>query len=124
MVRKISETILDFASPLLGALPRPTDLESTKNALAMAIAAWNAVTLDRWGIAASQTGATRRALEAMPEPGREAALAVFDGLVERKRAQFGDDLRAVGKWEVTASAGGGFALSVDARAPGDEGERC
>lgn len=116
MARKISETILDFASPLLNALGSAPSDEQVRTALSIAIAAWNAATLDAWKPESAEADALRRSIQAAEDSPREAMLAVVDSLLERKRASFAGDLRAVGKWEVLHTETG-ISLSADAHLP-------
>jgi hypothetical protein len=44
----VSETLLDFASPLTGDLGDLLDLGDVHEVLALAITAWNAAVLDAW----------------------------------------------------------------------------
>jgi hypothetical protein len=117
MARKISETVLDFAAPLLNALGPNPDAAQLQNALAIAIAAWNAATIDAWkpGTTA-EAESVRASLAAAAGADPAAMLALFDGLLDRKRSLFAEDLRAVGKWEVAPSEKG-FALTADGYLP-------
>lgn len=117
MARKLSETVLDFAAPLLSALGPGPDSAQLHHALAIAIAAWNAAAIDAWkpGTTA-EADSVRRSLEAAAGADPAAMLALFEGLLDRKRTLFADDLRAVGKWEVVPSETG-FALTADGYLP-------
>jgi len=94
--------------------PGPDQL---RNALSIAIASWNAATLDAWkpGTTA-ETDALRRSLEAAGGADPQAMLVLFEGLLARKRTLFADDLRAVGKWDVVRSEQG-YSLSADGYLP-------
>ena len=117
MARKISETVLSFAAPLLNALGPNPELAQIKNALSIAIAAWNAATLDAWKPGTTvEADSVRRSLGAAGGADPSAMLVLFEGLLERKRTLFADDLRAVGKWEVVLKDAG-FALSADGYLP-------
>ncbi len=117
MPRKLSETLLDFASPLLGALPPRADADALRHALAMAIAAWNAVTLDQWRPGSTEAEWTRAFLKDADEPERTALLAVFDRLVARKHSDFAGERQAVGKWEVLRAKDGTFDLAAEGYLP-------
>ncbi|MHB8873227.1 MAG: hypothetical protein ACYC8T_06025 [Myxococcaceae bacterium] len=118
MARKISETILDFASPLLNALGNAPSDEQVRTALSIAIAAWNAATLDAWKPENAEAEALRRSIAAADESHRVAMLALVESLLERKRTGFAHDLRAVGKWEVLRTETGS-SLSADAYLPSE-----
>jgi len=117
MARKLSETVLDFAAPLLSSLGPSPDQAQLRNALSIAIAAWNAATLDAWkpGTTA-EADSVRRSLQTAAGADPAPMLALFDGLLERKLTLFAGDLRAVGKWEVIP-AEQGFSLSADGYLP-------
>ena len=109
--RKISETFLDFAAPVLGDAPERATEGQLDNALRVAFAAWNAVVyadaindrcfLDE--IRAATCG----------EPG---PAAITELLIARKRELFGDDHRLIGQWKVSRRDGQ-FYLHAEARDP-------
>jgi hypothetical protein len=111
--RKISETFLDFASPLLDVLPHGVGKAEFESVLKIAFTVWNAV------VYADVTGdekhlETIRKLTAQdPDP---IALPLIKQLIDRKRAVFGADHRLIGEYRVTAKWGG-FNLWAEARTP-------
>lgn len=109
--RKISETFLDFASPLLRDLPSEAPERRAKEALQVAYTAWNAA------IFADVLNEDRhlRQLRGLLAHKPEVAQLV-EQLIARKRALFGDDHRLTGTWEVTRTADG-INLRADARDP-------
>src|SRR5690242_2647503 len=102
----LPETLQEFAVPIIQELPADAELKQLKNALTIAITIWNAVVLDDLGAGHDFVKQARQPLEELPEPGRTNLLATFETLVERKRRLFRDDLRAVGKWDVSRGPGG------------------
>lgn len=110
--RKISETLLLFAEPLLREADADTTDEQLHSALKVAILAWNAVAMAGWGVGRDYLAEARAALRAggvSPAP--------FDALVARRRQLFADDPRAVGEWEVRREPDGGFRLRASAHLP-------
>ena len=109
--RKISETFLHFAAPMLRDLPSEAPELRAEEALRVAFAAWNAVVF-------ADVLNDYRYLEqfrslAADKP--EVALLVQQ-LVARKRALFGDGERLIGTWEVRRTTDG-INLRADARDP-------
>jgi hypothetical protein len=92
--RKLSETVIDFAQPMLDAEVARVDEHSMRAALGFVVAVWNAV------VAAAQAG--RPVDAAMIRAGLPGHrwLAWVEPLLTRKRERFGDDLRSVGDWQV------------------------
>jgi hypothetical protein len=92
--RKLSETVLDFARPMLDAEGAQTDEHHMRATLGFVIAVWNAV------VAATHAG------ESLDATTIRADLPVYrwtkwlEPLLTRKRERFGDDLRIVGNWHV------------------------
>jgi hypothetical protein len=100
--RKLSETLLEFAQPLLDADPRPVDAARLRAMLGFAIGAWNMV--------ASEVLPNADAMDELAHLAHGEALAWLERLTARKRERFPDDLRLVGNWHVRASRG---RLDVD-----------
>lgn len=111
--RKISETLLDFAQPLLQALPQPLQRKHLEEALTLAVTLWNLATAEQWGLGTSWTRVSRRALQAIPGPVREALL---EQMLERKRVRFAVDRRFVGHFEVIDTEKG-LTVRADAHLP-------
>lgn len=109
--RKISETFLDFASPVLGdgsEEPRDSQLG---DALRVAFSIWNAVVyadvLDDQHFLDEIRAATGGQLE---------TAAIIELLIARKRELFADDPRLIGQWDVFLRDGA-LRLRADARDP-------
>jgi len=99
--RKISETLLDFAGPLIdesGASEK--DFEA---ALRFATVVWNIAVAQERGWAVGQVDKMRAELTTKAFPAR--LLKAYDSLVEGKGARFSGDLRMVGKWQLKRSKG-------------------
>ena len=109
--RKISETFLEFAAPLLRDLPDDNLEQYVGQALQVAFMAWNAVIFsdglnDRWYL-----DEVRRLTANTPE-----ATLLIEQMIARKCALFGNDDRLIGTWELTRTEDG-FNLRADARDP-------
>jgi hypothetical protein len=109
--RKISETFLDFASPVLHDLPSEALEDRIRDALQVSYTAWNAVIFadvlnDHWHLSE-----VRRLTADKPE-----AALLIEKMISRKRALFAHDERLIGEWEVTRTEEG-INLHADARDP-------
>jgi len=109
--RKISETFLHFAAPLLDNLPSEAPEDRTQQALEVSFAAWNAVVFADVLNDHRHLDEIRRLTADKPET----ALLV-EQLIARKRALFADDERMIGTWELTRTEDG-INLRADARDP-------
>jgi hypothetical protein len=98
--RSISETLLDFARPLLEHLPEDTTAAQRADVLRLAVTVWNAIVKDRRERGTRHLGEVRAQLEAAEEPGRTVMLSVLEALVARKRLLFEADLRVIGPYAV------------------------
>ena len=99
--RKLSETLLDFARPLIEADPGRIDEYGMRTLLGFAINVWNAVvTAELHGAPPDLAGV--RAELALDRIAVD-VFAWFDRLVVRKREHFSGDLRLVGNWRVRRS---------------------
>jgi hypothetical protein len=96
--RKLSETLLEFAQPLLDADPGRIDEHRLRILLGFAINVWNLVVTDEPDGSANKVAdlSTKLASDQIPAE----VLAWLDRLVVRKREHFHDDLRIVGNWQV------------------------
>jgi hypothetical protein len=116
MAAKISETLLEYAAPLLAQMPPGASLQQQQAFFQVVITVWNALVVAQRGKENLVPDVYRR-LEAMPQPGRTVMLAMVDVLVDRKRQHFANDLRAVGRWELRVKANGELSLWAEARGP-------
>ena len=109
--RKISETFLHFAEPLLQDLPSEAPKDRAQVAFKLSFAAWNAVIFADVLNDHRHLDEVRRLLADQPE-----AALLMEQLIARKRALFADDERMIGTWEVTRTEDG-INLRADARDP-------
>jgi len=109
--RKISETFLDFAAPMLGDLPREAPDQHAQKALEVSFTAWNAVIF-------ADVLNDHRHIEEIRRltAGKAETAMLMEQLIARKRALFPDDERLIGTWEVTRTEDG-INLRADARDP-------
>lgn len=92
--RKLSETVIDFARPMLDAENAQIDEHHLRAVLGFAIMIWNSI------VAAAQAGVTLDVATLRAGFAAHRWLAWVEPLLTRKRARFGDDLRLVGAWHV------------------------
>ena len=109
--RKISETFLHFAEPLLHDLPSEVPEGRAEVALNLSFTAWNAVIFADVLNDHRHLDEIRRLMADKPE-----AALLMEQLIARKRALFADDERMIGTWEVTRTEDG-INLRADARDP-------
>lgn len=109
--RKISETFLDFAAPLLQDLPTEAPELRARPALEVAYTAWNAVIFADVLNDHQHLTYARRLTAGQPE-----TAMLIEHMIARKRALFGDDERIIGTYEVTRTEDG-INVRADARDP-------
>ena len=109
--RKISETFLHFAAPLLHDLPSEAPEHRAREALQVSFTAWNAVVFADVLNDHRYLDEIRRLTADKPE-----TALLMEQLIARKRALFADDERLIGTWEVTRTEDG-INLRADARDP-------
>jgi len=107
---KISAAFLEFAQPILGE-EGSLAAEQIEQILRVAFVAWNAVVYDT--VHRNTQWVTRLRTQVAPDA---ALSAVVEGLIERKRTQFGNDLRLVGSYKMVET-NGEWRLRVEARSP-------
>lgn len=109
--RKISETFLSFAEPLLQDLPTEGLVPHVEEVLTVAYTAWKAVVI------ADVLGEDRYLADVRHRLGNDpVTTALVETLVSRKRTLFGDDAGIIGSYEVRKTADG-FHVQADARDP-------
>lgn len=96
--RKLSETLLEFAQPMLDADPEPLDERRMRMLLGFAINVWNVVVTEQTGDAPTPIAELRAEFVASGIPAE--LLECFDLLSTRKRERFAADRRMVGNWTV------------------------
>jgi hypothetical protein len=109
--RKISETFLQFAEPLLEALGPNLSEAQMKRPLNVAWTVWNAVVYAD----AAKNNHTLELLRSSTDQAPEAE-ALVEALIERKRTLFADDHRLIGEYEVFHKDGE-LRLRAEARDP-------
>ena len=109
--RKISETFLHFAEPLLQDLPCEAPERRARAALQVSFTAWNVVMFADVLNDDTYLDEIRRLTAARPE-----TAVLVEQMIARKRALFADDARLIGNWEVTRTEDG-INLHADARDP-------
>ena len=109
--RKISETFLHFAEPLLSGLgPNATD-DQMNEALKIAFVVWNSVVYD------TVNGETKLVDQLRQTTAHDPDMSLFMArLIFRKQKLFGDDHRLVGEFKLTRK-NGEMNLRVEARDP-------
>ena len=112
--RKISETLLDFAQPLLECVPAHLPPQRLEEYLRLPITIWNAVILDELG---TMPGAVAQVRSRIAHAGNAIQMEAFDSMVERKRASFGSDHRLIGRHWVHVDPDGTFHIRAEARLP-------
>jgi len=108
--RKISETILDFGSPILRVLPENVTKEEFEAAIRFIVTAWNAVVLDGWNKTKKYEIEYCKALDKMPIE----ISGALGKLIKRKKRKYSSDLRAVGNYWVIEK-NGEFVFRAEAR---------
>lgn len=109
--RKISETFLEFAQPLLVPLgPDATECEMNQ-ALRIAFVVWNAVVYETVNQEAHYVEMLQDSTAGDPE-----VVLLVNQLVERKRRQYGSDHRLVGDFKLSIR-NGQMNLRAEARDP-------
>ena len=92
--RKISESFMEFAEPLVVPLGPDATAAEKEGALMIAFTIWNAV------VYADAVGKTQILDEVKRTTGKEPDMAaLIGGMIERKRSLFGDDHRLVGEYK-------------------------
>ena len=109
--RKISETFLQFAVPIIHDLPSEAPEHRAREALQVAFTVWNAVifadVLNDHGYLDQIRHLTA---------GNSEAGLLMEQMIARKRELFADDERMIGDWEVTRTEDG-INVRADARDP-------
>jgi hypothetical protein len=109
--RKISETLLDFAAPIIQDLPSEAPEHRARQALQVSFTVWNAVIL---ADVLNDHGYLDE-IRCLTADNPEAGLLV-EQMIERKRSLFANDDRMIGDWEVTRTEDG-INVRADARDP-------
>ena len=109
--RKISETFLDFAAPMMRDLPSEGPEHRARQALEVSFTVWNAVIFADVLNDHAYLNQIRHLTAGNPETG-----LLVEQMIARKRELFADDERMIGDWEVTRTQDG-INVRADARDP-------
>jgi len=114
--RKISETILDFGTPVLHDLTQDTPIEIVRASFNIAIIVWNAhvMAMPVWN--APQVLEQLQALLETPAAAPQ-MIEAYHELSARRRERFANDPRTVGQWDVSIIPNQGLRLRCDAHVP-------
>jgi hypothetical protein len=110
--KKISETFLRFAAPVLSTMPEGATPSEIENVLRVPHLVWNALVLDH---ARGTTDWLTRVRQMIAPSPRSAA--VIEDLIDRKRRLFADDNLLIGDFRVTRPGPGEINLWAEARNP-------
>jgi hypothetical protein len=109
--RKISETFLEFAEPLLEKEGTPPTAQEADRVLQFASTIWNSVVLDT--VHGKTEWVTRVRNQFAAHPPLE---ALIERMILRKQRLFGHDLRLIGEFKILEKDGE-WRLRAEARAP-------
>ena len=109
--RKISETFLEFVSPLFKYLSPGADVHEIEKVIEIGFTAWNAVILSNVEGAPDYLDMIKTKLEHDIE-----GFAMVSELIDRKRKVFGGDQRLIGNYRVRMKHGE-LRLWAEARDP-------
>ena len=107
--RKISETFLDFSSPLLDALGPDVNKYQVEQVLKIAFTAWNAVVLDT--VQGNTQHVTKLRDLTADDP---MSAALIEQMISRKQDMFSGDHRMIGEYRLTLKRGE-WRLRAEAR---------
>jgi hypothetical protein len=112
--RKISETFLDFAEPLLAPLGAEATEHEMEEAMQIAFTVWNAVVFDAVDCSSRWVDQLRDLAGHDPH-----VRPIIEQLVARKQTLFGNDHRLVGEYQLYRHHGE-LRLRAEARRPNAE----
>jgi hypothetical protein len=98
--RKISETLLDFAQPLIAMIDTHTTEEQLRQGFVIAVTIWNAFVFDKARECTQYGEMLNHALGDL-----WTSLPVLKALVERRQRLFADDMRAISDFRVRFADG-------------------
>ncbi len=119
---KISETLLEFAQPIIETLPPNPTLEMRRLALAIAATVWNAIVIEAWDGEGKEVGLRtlselKERIAELPEPIGTTMGPIIERLAQSKRTRYAGDLRGIGNWELRTKPNGELTVWAEARAP-------
>ena len=101
-VRKISETLLDFAHPFIEMIDGSTTQQDIENGLTLAITVWNSLVFE---VVQNDPLHLEKLRDSILESDNPEGWMMMEDLIKRKREKFTDDLRAISDFSVTYSNG-------------------
>jgi hypothetical protein len=101
-VRKISETLLDFAHPFIEMIDGSTTQQDIENGLTLAITVWNSLVFE---VVQNDPLHLERLRNSILKSDNPEGWMMMEDLIKRKREKFADDLRAISDFSVTYSNG-------------------
>ncbi len=101
-VRKISETLLDFAHPFIEMIDENTTQQDIENGLTIAITVWNSMVFE---VVRNDPSYLENLRNSIVESDNPQGCMMMEELIKRKRDKFADDLRAISDFSVTYSNG-------------------
>ncbi len=101
-VRKISETLLDFAHPFIEMINGSTTQQDIENGLTLAITVWNSLVFE---VVQNDPLHLEKLRDSILESDNPEGWMMMEDLIKRKREKFADDLRAISDFSVTYSNG-------------------
>ena len=102
LVRKISETLLDFAHPFIEMIDGNTTQQDIENGLTLAITVWNSLVFE---VVQNDPLHLEKLRDSILESDNPEGWMMMEDLIKRKREKFADDLRAISDFSVTYSNG-------------------
>ncbi len=98
-MNKISETLLEFAQPIIETLPPNPTLQMRRLALEIAATVWNAIVIEAWGGEGKELGPgtlteLKERLAGLPEPIGTTMGPIIERLAQSKRTRYAGDLRS------------------------------
>ena len=109
--RKISETLLDFASPILELRPDDTPDAEIEKVLIYAVAVWNALIFEEIKGDGHYISEIRERMSVNP-----VVESLVTELIQRKQTLFKEDYRLIGDYKITRK-NGQLNLWAEARDP-------
>ncbi len=116
--RKISETFLDFAGPLIEAAGGEATKDQIEQILKIAFTVWNSVVLDVVDHDGHHVTRLKQCFA-----GDALSTVLVEQMIARKKATFNDDLRLIGYYGIMKKHGE-YYLQAEARAPVIKGSIC
>ena len=100
--RKISETFLEFSSPLLDSIGQAATKDQVEKVLQITYSVWNSIVLDTSSGCEKNISTLRETAK-----GDQMASAMIEQLISRKMELYADDLRLIGEFSITQKMGRG-----------------